>query len=172
MSATQSRVPANVETMPISLWWALMLGTCGASLIALTVAAQIYLSMLHHGHSFVRIAVWQLCSWSVWAAATPVVLRLGGRLTDRSAPCQSGVSRDCDRPRDPLRTRLFASRRQSGFSPTSPWRRFASARADFSDVSLPVDLLVYGLLLLIGASLAVYQWHAISSCASRVWRPT
>ena len=46
MSATQSRVPASVETMPISLWWALGIGTCATSLVALTVAGQIYLSML------------------------------------------------------------------------------------------------------------------------------
>jgi len=93
MSATQSRVSASVETMPISLWWALAIGTCATSLVALTVAAQIYLSMLHHGHSFARIALWQLCSWGVWAAATPIVLRLGARLTDRSAPMRRGVFR-------------------------------------------------------------------------------
>ena len=31
--------------MPLSVWWALASGTIGASLVALTIAAQIYLSI-------------------------------------------------------------------------------------------------------------------------------
>ena len=159
MSATQSRVPANVETMPISLWWALAIGTCATSLVALTVAAQIYLSMLHHGHSFARIALWQLCSWGVWAAATPIVLRLGARLTDRSAPMRRGVFRA-------IATGLLivcahslcASVATVGLQPYFPVETFRfSAALILQTISLPIDLLVYGLLLLIGASLAVYS---------------
>ena len=65
MSSAESRVEAGAHSMPVSLSWALIVGACGASLVALTIAAQIYLSMLHHGHSFVRIALWQLCSWGI-----------------------------------------------------------------------------------------------------------
>ena len=67
-----------------------LIGAGGASLIALTISAQIYLSMLDHGHSFVRMVAWQLCSWSVWAAATPTVLRLGARLSEQSARSLAG----------------------------------------------------------------------------------
>src|SRR5262245_27182327 len=77
----------------LSLWWALAIGAGGATLIAVTVSAQIYLSMLHHGHSFLRIVVWQLCTWSVWVLATPVVLRLGARLTDRTTSLPRAVAR-------------------------------------------------------------------------------
>ena len=67
-----------------------LIGAGGASLIALTISCQIYLSMLDHGHSFVRMVAWQLCSWSVWAVATPTVLRLGARLSEQSARSLSG----------------------------------------------------------------------------------
>jgi hypothetical protein len=145
--------------MPISLWWALAIGTCATSLVALTVAAQIYLSMLHHGHSFARIALWQLCSWGVWAAATPVVLGLGARLTDRSAPMRRGVFRA-------MATGLLivcahslcASVATVALQPYFPVETFRfSAALILQTISLPVDLLVYGLLLLIGASLAVHS---------------
>ena len=85
----QDRADAEASAASLPLWWSLGLGTCGVTLIALTVSAQIYLSMLHHGHSFLRIAAWQLCSWSVWAAATPAVLRLGAQLTRRAASFSS-----------------------------------------------------------------------------------
>jgi two-component system, LytTR family, sensor kinase len=48
-----------------------------AAILGLAVSAQTYLSMLGHGHSFTRILLWQLASWSFWAAAAPVVLRRG-----------------------------------------------------------------------------------------------
>ena len=70
--------------MPLSTRIMWLIGAGGASLIALTVSAQIYLSMLHHGHSFARIVAWQLSSWTVWAAVTPAVMRLGARLSDRA----------------------------------------------------------------------------------------
>ena len=143
----------------LSLAWALALGAAGTSLVALTVAAQIYLSMLHHGHSFVRIAVWQLCSWSVWAAATPVVLRLGGRLTDRDARSARAAFRVIVTGLVILIAHmLLASVATVGLQPYIPVERFRfGAALIIQVVSLPVDLLVYGLLLVIGAGLAVYQ---------------
>ncbi len=76
--------------MPLSARMMWLIGAGGASLIALTISAQIYLSMLDHGHSFARMFAWQLCSWSVWALATPTVLRLGARLSERSTQSVSG----------------------------------------------------------------------------------
>ena len=145
--------------MPISLWWALAIGTCATSLVALTVAGQIYLSMLHHGHSFARIALWQLCSWGVWAAATPIVLGLGARLTDRSAPIRRGVFRAIATGLVIICAHsLCASVATVGLQPYFPVETFRfSAALILQTISLPIDLLVYGLLLLIGASLAVYS---------------
>ena len=136
-----------------------LIGAGGASLIALTTSAQIYLSMLHHGHSFVRLAAWQLCSWSVWAAATPVVLRLGARLSDPSQ-------------RMPRRTLTItvtalvimaahvvtASLATVWIQPYVPVQIFRFGGALILQViSVPADLLVYGILLLIGSTAAVYH---------------
>jgi signal transduction histidine kinase len=59
-----------------------LLLACGIALVlALAVSAQIYLSMLSHGHSFVRLFAWQLGSWVFWGLVSPLVLRVGGSLT-------------------------------------------------------------------------------------------
>jgi two-component system LytT family sensor kinase len=158
MPSTIERVTPVSVAAPVSWRWALLLGASGASLFALTVSAQIYLSMLHHGHSFVRIAVWQLCSWSVWAAATPAVLRLGAMLTGR-------------RPQAGMALRLIAtgllilcahvvsaSAATLWLQPYTPVQTFRLGETlVLQTFSVPVDMLVYGLLLVIGASLAVYE---------------
>jgi len=145
--------------MPISLWWALAIGTCATSLVSLTIAAQIYLSMLNHGHSFVRIASWQLCSWGIWAVATPVVLRLGARLTDRSVPLVGSVARVIATGVVILGVHILcASAATISLQPYVPVEtvQFGAALI-LQAISLPVDLLVYGFLLLVGSSLAVYN---------------
>ena len=62
MDSAESRPTLDPGSSPLSVRWALLLGAAGGALIALSVSAQIYLSMRSHGHSFVRIAAWQLCS--------------------------------------------------------------------------------------------------------------
>jgi two-component system LytT family sensor kinase len=69
-----------------------MLLACGVALVlALVVSAQIYLSMLGHGHSFARLFGWQLGNWGFWGLVTPLVLHLGGRL-NRSLPIDRGLA--------------------------------------------------------------------------------
>jgi hypothetical protein len=51
----------------------------GAIVAGLMTAAQVYLSMLGHGHSFARLVIWQLGSSAVWAVAAPWVLGLAIR---------------------------------------------------------------------------------------------
>jgi signal transduction histidine kinase len=159
MHPVDRRAVSDAGSPVLSLRWALLLGAGAASLIALTVSAQIYLSMLTHGHSFLRIVAWQLCSWSVWAAATPVVLQLGARLSDRSLPLRSRVL--------PVIATWFgivgahiliASLSTVWFQPYVPVQtfRFGSAVV-LQTLSLPADLLVFGLMLLAGSSMAVYQ---------------
>jgi len=159
MSSNDSHVPSSVERTPVSLGWALAVGAGGTSLVALTIAAQIYLSMLHHGHSFVRIALWQLCSWGIWAIATPVVLRLGARLTDRSVPLAGSVVRVIATGLVILGAHILcASAATIGVQPYFPIQTFEfGAALILQTISLPVDLLVYGFLLVIGSSLAVYN---------------
>ncbi len=54
-----------------------------AAILALSVSAQTYLSMLGHGHSFRRILLWQLTAWSFWGFAAPFVLRWGAEFATR-----------------------------------------------------------------------------------------
>ena len=133
----------------------LVLGAAGAGLVALTVAAQIYLSMLSHGHSFVRMVAWQLCSWSVWALATPMVLRLGARLSERSARRPYGQAIGAGLAIIVIHIAV-ASIATVGFQPYAPMDTFELRRALFiHTLSMPADMAVYGVLLLIGSALAV-----------------
>jgi len=67
-------------TEPLPTRWVLLLGFAGAAIAALTISAQIYLSMRDHGHSAARIFVWQLAGWGFWALLAPTVLGLARRL--------------------------------------------------------------------------------------------
>jgi signal transduction histidine kinase len=135
----------------------LVLGAAGAGLVALTVAAQIYLSMLSHGHSFVRMVAWQLCSWSVWALATPTVLRLGARLSERSARRLYGPVFGWGLAIIVIHIAV-ASIATVGLQPYEPMDTFGLRHSVIiHTLSMPTDIAVYGILLLIGSSLAVSQ---------------
>ena len=56
MPSANDHLAADSRSLPLK--WAVVFGAGGVSLVALTIAAQIYLSMLSHWHSFVRLAVW------------------------------------------------------------------------------------------------------------------
>ena len=74
-----------------------MLLSCGVALIiALAVSATVYLSMLNHGHSFVRLFAWQFGSWGFWGILSPLVFRhaadlVGGRWNRRHAIAAFGL---------------------------------------------------------------------------------
>jgi sensor histidine kinase YesM len=125
----------------------------------LTVAGQIYLSMMDHGHSFARIAVWQIGSWSVWAAATPMVVRLGARLADRPLSLAGAALRIGATGLGVFTAHIVvASIATVWLQPYIPVQIFRFDTALVLQVfSLPVDMLVYALLLLSGAVLAAYQ---------------
>lgn len=56
-----------------------------AALAAGTViATQTYLSMIHHGHDWWRLFVWQAVSWSFWGFVGPVLIQRGAQLRGRS----------------------------------------------------------------------------------------
>jgi sensor histidine kinase YesM len=147
------------DATSVSLKWSLFFGACAAVGIGLTVAGQIYLSMMDHGHSFARIAVWQICSWSVWAAATPIVMRLGARLTNRPGSVAGAALRIAITGLAIFAAHvLVAAVATVWLQPYVPVQvfRFSGALV-LQVISLSVDLLVYGLLLMIGASLGVYH---------------
>ena len=133
----------------------LVLAAIGTGLLALTLAAQMYLSMLDHGHSFVRMVVWQLGSWSVWALATPALLRLGARLSDRPARALYGTVAGM------ALLVITANFVVASFStvlvqPWEPMETVSLRRSLFTHLlSIPADLMIFGVMLLIGSSLAV-----------------
>jgi two-component system, LytTR family, sensor kinase len=55
---------------------------CGAAAaIGIAGSAQVYLSMLGHGHDFLRILAWQVSTWLFWGLAASTVLQAGSRLS-------------------------------------------------------------------------------------------
>jgi two-component system, LytTR family, sensor kinase len=144
---------------PVSHGTALAFGAGGVVLVALTVSAQIYLSMLDHGHSFLRIAGWQLVAWSVWVPAMPLMLGLGARLGDGTWPL----------PRRLLLVTAAAVAISAGhllsasaasllFQPFAPVQWFERGPALLVRMlSIPGDLLIFGGVLVAGSSLAVAQ---------------
>ena len=62
-----------------SPWRLTLIAAAGATMLALMTATQIYLSMWTHGHSFLRMVVWQMASWAFWICGAPWILRIAGR---------------------------------------------------------------------------------------------
>lgn len=135
---------------------AVLLG--GVLAVAALVAGQTHLSMLHHGHAWWRLFVWQAVSWSFWAALVPWLLRRGARWasegwTRRALP-------------DVLLCLLVAGTHIAlsasivvWLQPYLPVERMGFARAMLY-LSTPwaaIDLLLFGSLLAIGAVLAVQR---------------
>jgi two-component system LytT family sensor kinase len=131
-----------------------------ATVLALSIAAQTYLSMLGHGHSFRRMLAWQLTTWAFWACAAPFVLRCGARFMAR-------------RPRtvsDSLRVvRLGAfllavhsvidAQLTTWIQPFLPveMHTFVEAWASQLPARFVTGLLAYGLLVMLGGSLWTYR---------------
>jgi two-component system LytT family sensor kinase len=63
---------------PFSTIWVGTIAGSVAAFLAFATASQTYLSMLSHGHSFVRILAWQLGCWSFWALLAPWMVRMSG----------------------------------------------------------------------------------------------
>jgi sensor histidine kinase YesM len=75
--------PSSPTLPPVqqaSLFWVTVIGIAAAALLALATASQTYLSMRTHGHSYLRILLWQLGCWSFWAAVAPWAVRASSRL--------------------------------------------------------------------------------------------
>lgn len=66
---------------PLSTTALVLISAAGATALALMTATQVYLSMWDHGHSFVRMVLWQIALWAFWICSAPWILRLAGRGT-------------------------------------------------------------------------------------------
>ena len=69
----------SLHAHPLSTRWVAIISAATAACLALATASQTYISMLSHGHSFMRLFTWQLACWGFWAVIAPWTVRLGGR---------------------------------------------------------------------------------------------
>jgi hypothetical protein len=153
----------------MSPWWVFALGLLGAVILGAAISAQTYLSMLGHGHSFAGILTWQVSSWSVWAVVAPFVVREAGRL--KAAPTSEPGRLKA--PTSELRARTWgwlgligivlvalhvavAAQMALWFQPYVPVVAASYGDAVVRQLSvLPVDVLVYAMLVFVGWALAV-----------------
>jgi len=68
---------APTRVLPFRSWRVFVASWGLGLLLALSVAAQTYLSMLGHDHSFARMLAWQLVTWAFWSGVAPLVLQWG-----------------------------------------------------------------------------------------------
>jgi len=131
-----------------------------ATVLAAIVATQVYLSMMSHGHSYLRLFTWQWGSWGFWGLVSPLVMRLGGRLT---------VER-------PFRTRAMTALMMGAvlllahsvltavltvvlqpFAPVVPRHSLITTFAGQSPSLFVMDTLIYLMLLIGGSAYYGYQ---------------
>ncbi len=135
-----------------------------AALAALGIAAQTYLSMLRHGHSFRAIFPFQLCGWLLWALAAPVLVRAGGALVagghrlPRVQARLAGLAAGLVAVHIALTAQLTV-----WFQPYVPFMpaTYRQALASQAWAVLPMDALAVTLLAVIGWALAGHhraQW--------------
>src|SRR5262245_57807531 len=70
-----------LDIITLSVRKTLLRGCAVATVLAAIIATQVYLSMMSHGHSYLRLFTWQWGSWGFWGLVSPLVMRRGGRLT-------------------------------------------------------------------------------------------
>jgi two-component system, LytTR family, sensor kinase len=79
------RFPPSADPAPdiagVDARWVTLAGCGAGAAIGTAIAAQVYLSMLNHGHAFTRMLAWQVSSWCFWGLAAVFVLRLGSGLS-------------------------------------------------------------------------------------------
>ena len=129
-------------------------------MLALAVSAQTYLSMLGHGHSFGRILLWQLGSWSFWAAVSPLVVRRGAALlASHRSPWRHAAEIVGLAAILMAGHGVVASQLTIWLQPLLPVESHTFVGAFISQLParFVVDLLAYGLLLVGGAALASYR---------------
>jgi two-component system, LytTR family, sensor kinase len=75
------RYDPGTTSLGLSPAWVTLVGCGAAAAIGTAIAAQVYLSMLHHGHALLRMLTWHVSSWCFWGVAAYSVLQLGSRIS-------------------------------------------------------------------------------------------
>jgi two-component system, LytTR family, sensor kinase len=75
------RYDPGTESLGVSPAWVTLVGCGAAAAIGTAIAAQVYLSMLDHGHGLLRMLMWHVSTWCFWGVAAYSVLRLGSGIS-------------------------------------------------------------------------------------------
>ena len=131
-----------------------------AIVLAVSIAAQTYLSMLGHGHSFRRMLAWQLTTWAFWAVAAPFVLRRGARfMARRSRGASDSLALVWLGIALLILHSAIAAQLTIWIQPFVPVETYNLVDAWLAQLPARVliDLLIYGLLLSLGGSLWTFR---------------
>jgi len=132
-----------------------LVGCGAAAAIGTAIAAQVYLSMLNHGHGFTRMLAWQVSSWCFWGLAAAFVLRLGSRLSIESSIAGRAVRVALIGAALCLAHAIVTAQLTVWMQPFLPLRppTFGQAFAGQIASTLLIDLLIFGLLLAAGSAI-------------------
>lgn len=135
----------------ISTVWISAIGAFAAAFLALISTIQTYFSMWTHGHSFVRMLAWQLASWGMWAVVGPWIVRNRSRYGPLTL-VGLGIGLT-------LAQAVIAAQMTVWLHPFTPVAVYDFQRAWGMSwrLSIAIDPLIYGLLLIGGSALEAYD---------------
>jgi two-component system LytT family sensor kinase len=148
-------LPPDEDTLGVNAWWVTLAGCGIGAAIGTASAAQVYLSMLDHGHAFLRMLALHVLGWCYWGVVASYVLRVGSRLssatgrTYRAARVGAIGAALCGVHM------LMTAQLTVWFQPFLPipgptfWQAFAGQMPAI----LVIDLLIFGLLLAAGSAI-------------------
>jgi two-component system LytT family sensor kinase len=145
----------TADSLGVDARWVTLVSCGAAAAIGTAIAAQVYLSMLNHGHAFTRMLAWQVSSWCFWGLVASSVLRLGSRSAietwrgGRAARVALIGAAMC------AAHMILTAQLTVWFQPFLPLPAptFVGAFAGQIASTLVVDLLVFGLLLAAGSAI-------------------
>ena len=135
----------------VSTVWISAIGALAATFLALVSTLPTYFSMWTHGHSFVRMLAWQMSCWGIWAVVGPWIVRIRSHYGALRL-IGLGVALT-------LAQALISAQMTVWLHPFTPVAiyNFRQAWSMTWRLSIAIDPLVYGLLLVAGSVLASYD---------------
>ena len=152
----------GLEPSPVPMWsWRVFVASCGLGLVvALSVAAQTYLSMLGHGHSFPRMLAWQLVTWAFWSGVAPLVIHRGAEFVAQRPRRFSDIARLAGLGALLLVVHsLISAQLTTWIQPFVPVESYDLFDAWFRQMParFATDVLTFGLLVSVGGALWTYR---------------
>jgi two-component system LytT family sensor kinase len=147
----QTQMSSPTSKPRVSTVWISAVGAFAAAFLALVSTLPTYFSMLTHGHSFVRMLAWQLSCWGIWAVVGPWIVRIQSRY-GAIRLIALGVALT-------LAQAVISAQMTVWLHPFTPIATYDFRHAWNMNwrLSIAIDPLVFGLLLVAGSFLASYD---------------